>query len=184
MTCSWGRGGCVSIFSKWLSWFSIYQSDTEVFRHVAHAGMDPSGTVFWVETSPAEGCESEHPLSLPSSPLWNGAKEGFFWLVGLHTGPPRRRAAVAALSHGSVLNLQLYAFLGEESVAANWALVTPETLPVGWWAEVAPYLQTPETHPHQLLLHTSLRVYISRLHLQSTGQRCARGFGWNRVANK
>ena len=59
----------MSIFSKWLAWFSIYQSDTEVFRRVAHAGMDPSGSVSWVETSPAEGCESEHPLSLPSSPL-------------------------------------------------------------------------------------------------------------------
>lgn len=68
MTCSWG-GVCVSIFSEELSWFAIYWSDTEVLRRLAHAGMHPLGTVFWVETSPAEGCESQRPLFPPPAPI-------------------------------------------------------------------------------------------------------------------
>lgn len=56
-------------------------------------------------------------LSALCSPLQPPLKwsQGGFFLAHSRTGPPRRRAAVTELSHGSVLNPQLYAFLGEES---------------------------------------------------------------------
>ena len=82
---------------------------------LAHAGMHPLGTVFWAETSPAEGCESQRPLFPPPAPIEVEPRRLFSGSFGCAQALPGGGAAVTGLSHGSVLNPQLYAFLGEES---------------------------------------------------------------------
>ena len=110
------------------------------------------------------------PSVPPSSPHWNGAKEAFFWLIRLRTGPPRRRggsnravtwfcaksAALCLLGGGKrwlqtgLLSLRRHSlWAGGQRPLLNYRLRRHPLLPT----------------PRQLLHHASLRVCISRLPL-------------------
>lgn len=145
--------------------------------------MHPLGTVFWVETSPAEGCESQRPLFPLQPPLkWS---QGGFFLAHSRTGPPRRRAAVTELSHGSVLNPQLYAFLGEESGGCKLGSCHSGVTPCGLVGRDRSLItgsgDPPPPHPAATpppRLTPRLHFYVAFV---IHGTPCARGLGETRL---